>query len=87
MAEDSSQVSFESSSTSSEELRQLQAMIDAGDWSLVSGTGLDQKDVEICLKLLQHAEEVGLRSYGVDRGYGVDGGVTREGVGRFCWFY
>ena len=72
MSEGPSQESIEGYSTSSEELRQLQAMIDEGDWSLVSGTALDQKDVEICLKLLQHAEEVGLRSYGVD------GGVTRE---------
>lgn len=75
MSEDLSESSIESSPTSSQELRQLQAMIDAGDWSLVSGTALDQKDVEICLKLLQHAEEVGLRSYGVD------GGVTKGSIG------
>lgn len=73
MSEDPSEAFIESSPTSSQELRQLQAMIDAGDWSLVSGTSLDQKDVEICLKLLQHAEEVGLRSYGAD------GGVTKGG--------
>lgn len=75
MSEDHSEASIESSPTSSQELRQLQALIDAGDWSLVSGTALDQKDVEICLKLLQHAEEVGLRSYGAD------GGVTKGGNG------
>lgn len=85
MSEDPAQVFGESSSTSAEELRRLQAMIDAGDWSLVSGTALDQKDVEICLKLLQHADEVGLRSFGVDGGSarGTTGNASVEDGGDF----